>query len=63
MDKIFLMNAFETLENLNHNFCGLFERKSFSWKFGLICKEIAHFTVLHNNHDKIGSLNLNEKYF
>lgn len=61
MDKIFLMNTFKTFENFNHNFRCLFKRKSFSWKFSLIRKEITHFTVLHNNDDKIGGLNLNLK--
>lgn len=61
MDKIFLMNTFKTFENFNHNFRCLFKRKSFSWKFSLISKEITHFTVLHNNDDKIGGLNLNLK--
>lgn len=52
------MNTFKTFENFNHNFSCLFKRKSFSWKFSLIRKEITHFTVLHNNDDKIGGSKL-----
>jgi len=53
VNKIFFMNTLKTFENFNHNFCCLFKSKSFSWKLSLICKEITHFTILHNNHDKI----------
>lgn len=61
VNKIFFMNTLKTFENFNHNFCCLFKSKSFSWKLSLICKEITHFTILHNNHDKIRILNLNWK--
>lgn len=56
VDKISLVDAPETLEDLDQHPEGLVEREGFTWETGLVGQQIALVAVFQNNEYEIGGV-------